>query len=374
MKRRILAWTLVVSLLLSLVPAYAETDAEEWQTEEPTVEATVGDQAVDGTGELENAELVTQEPLEDVEPENGEEPEVTEADDPEESEEDMSTPFYASVRIELMNMGDIFFGDEVVLHAIVDANQSEYAVVWQYYNENAQNDGLSEEWLVCGSGETLSLIVTEVTAARVFRAVVNDQFVSGMYMLPTVSEKPEEEVDPEEDEPEAEEPAEDVPSHYPYTYVRGEGGELVLDESGNPIAIVPEGVDIPVAFLRDEAGNLVLDAAGNPIPTQFVPQTAHKVVKLEDQLDPNRSIDIYADWGDGPLYFNMESTLIAVLHGYDNAVYTIQWQTSVDGNAWIDVENATEANYTMVVTEDNYADYWRVVVTITDVIESDEAL
>ena len=158
---------------------------------------------------------------------------------------------------------------------------------------------------------------------------------------------------------------------YYYEYERDEDGNLLFNKYGNPIPIVPEGMDIPVEWLRDEDGNLVLDEKGNPIATQFIPWTAQKIETIEDMLDPNRTIDIYADWGGGELYFGDESTLIAVLHGYDNAVYTVQWQTSRDGAEWQDIEGATETRYTMIVTEENYLDYWRVVVTITDVLADD---
>ena len=160
---------------------------------------------------------------------------------------------------------------------------------------------------------------------------------------------------------------------YYYEYERDEDGNLVFDESGNPIPIVPEGIDIPVEWLRDENGELVLDENGNPIATQFIPWTAQKVETIEDLLDPNRSIDIYADWGGGELHFGDESVLIAVLHGYGNAVYTVQWQTSTDNESWVNVEGATDVRYTMTVTEENYLDYWRVAVIITDVVEDQQA-
>lgn len=427
MKHRVLAWILVMGLLLALVPVYAETIVEGALPETQVTEETADEPSVDGAVASETPEKpeepVAPSPETPEEPEAPEEstpnedeetevpdkpstdeteeqetPEIPETEAPEEGEEPadgmpvpprlpadevlvMPVPFYAEVRIEFKHEGGVFFGDEVMLRAIVDANKDEYTVVWQYYNEAYdEEDEESEEWLACGDGKTLSFTVTQETAERIFRAVVNEEFTSETFTLPKVSEKPktEEPVDPDEDKKETEvgnrEEAEPkIPSAYPYEYVRDENGELVLDEAGNPIAIVPEGVDIPVEFLRDEEGNLVLDEDGNPIPTQFVPQTAHKVSTLEDMLDSNRSIDIYADWGEGNLFFGAESTLIAVLHGYDNAVYGIQWQTSVAGGEWVDVEGATQSRYTMTVTEDNYLDYWRVVVTITDVIESESA-
>lgn len=59
-------------------------------------------------------------------------------------------------------------------------------------------------------------------------------------------------------------------------------------------------------------------------------------------------------------------TLTAVLHGYDNATYTLQWQVSTDANTWTDIDGETEAATTVLVTEENYLNYWRVAVIITD--------
>ena len=154
----------------------------------------------------------------------------------------------------------------------------------------------------------------------------------------------------------------------PYEYQRNEDGALVLDESGNPIAIVPEGAEIPVSFKRDETGALVLDENGNPIPLSTVPADADKISSILDELNPERYIDIYAVWDNDVLQFGDKATLIAVLHGYENTVYTIQWQNSGDAENWTDVEGAVGERYTLEVTEDNHTDYWRVQVLISDVL------
>lgn len=155
-----------------------------------------------------------------------------------------------------------------------------------------------------------------------------------------------------------------------FNYERDEAGNLVLDENGNPIAIITDGMtEMPVAFQRDENGSLVLDENGNPIPTKWVPLGAQILVTIDDVLDPNRSVDIYAAWEGDALYFGNEARLIAVMNGYDEVVYSLQWQTSKDGASWTDVEGATETEHRLIVTEDNYLDYWRVAITITDVTE-----
>ena len=177
---------------------------------------------------------------------------------------------------------------------------------------------------------------------------------------------------PEPDVPAAAEPAEQEAAasrQEPegYRYERDAQGNLILDENGNPVVLVPDGMEIPLTWERDADGNLVLDENGDPIPKDTVPSDANKVATLTDQLDPNRYIDIYASWEDDVLAFGSHATLIAVLYGYDNAVYTLQWQSSADDANWQDIPDATESRYALTVTEDNYLNFWRVQVLITDV-------
>ena len=152
-----------------------------------------------------------------------------------------------------------------------------------------------------------------------------------------------------------------------YEYVVDEHGALVLDEQGNPQPIVPDGAEKPVSYLRDETGALVL-VDGKPVVLATLPAEAGVVTTLQDQLNPERSIDVYAAWEGETLYLDSEATLIAVLHGYDNAVYTLQWQYSPDNATWYDLEGAEEARCTLTVTEENYQYYWRIQATITGVI------
>jgi len=98
-----------------------------------------------------------------------------------------------------------------------------------------------------------------------------------------------------------------------------------------------------------------------------IPESAVIIGSLVDQLDPNRRIDIYADWEGDDLYLGSEVVLYAKLHGYENAVYTLQWQESADDKEWSDIEGATDVKLELVLDENNWANFWRVAVIITDV-------
>ena len=55
---------------------------------------------------------------------------------------------------------------------------------------------------------------------------------------------------------------------------------------------------------------------------------------------------------------------VATLHGYDELDYTLQWQFSRDGETWEDVPDETEMTMDVIVTEENAAFYWRLMVYV----------
>ena len=74
---------------------------------------------------------------------------------------------------------------------------------------------------------------------------------------------------------------------------------------------------------------------------------------------------IQLSWGDEEAAVGSTAHFTAVLHGYDNVEYTLQWQHSSDSENWENVENATETTYDVVATKENCHDTWRVKVVIT---------
>ena len=177
-----------------------------------------------------------------------------------------------------------------------------------------------------------------------------------------------EEADPEEIVENAEEPVEEEPVVI-YVYERDENGELVLDENGNPIVTVIGDGEIPVTYQRDENGELVLDENGDPIPTQTLPADAVIISSIEDALNPDRTIDIYYSWNNMEPALGVEVTFIAILYGYDNLEYNVQWQQSKNGSEWTDVPGSVELRHSETITRDHYKDFWRVQVMITGIEE-----
>ena len=182
--------------------------------------------------------------------------------------------------------------------------------------------------------------------------------------VPAPAKQPSAEL-PEVETPEDEEPV--------YVYERDEDGALVLDENGDPIVTVLGDAEIPATYQRNENGELVLDENGDPIPTQTVPQDAVKIMTLDDVLSEDRKIDLYASWNNETPALGGTVTFVAVLKGYDNLVYDVQWQESADNTNWTNIQREADpemipTRYSVIVTEDNYANYWRVQVIITGYI------
>ncbi len=108
----------------------------------------------------------------------------------------------------------------------------------------------------------------------------------------------------------------------------------------------------------------VPEVTETPAPTQ-IPEEAEKVLTLQDALDPNRYIDIWAVYDGDTLCQGVEVTLVAVLHGYDNLTYTLQWQVDRGDGAWAPIGQLNSTTYSFTLTEELYSAFWRVVVDIT---------
>lgn len=106
--------------------------------------------------------------------------------------------------------------------------------------------------------------------------------------------------------------------------------------------------------------------------TNELPANARLMAIVEDELNAERSVSMYAVYDGDTLTFGDKVTLIAVLNGYENLAYDLKWQSSPDDKAWTDVAGETAASYTFTITEANYTNYWRVAVTVTGVVVPDD--
>ena len=107
---------------------------------------------------------------------------------------------------------------------------------------------------------------------------------------------------------------------------------------------------------------------------EAVPDDAKLVAVIQDKLNADRSVSVYLAYDGDYVTFGDRVTFYAVLNGYEDTVYALQWQSSHDNRTWSDISGADKATYAMNVTEENYTDYYRVAVTINGVVVADELL
>ena len=124
----------------------------------------------------------------------------------------------------------------------------------------------------------------------------------------------------------------------------GVAGEQVEDEEFTEEEMIAED--------RSEAG----EDAGTPI------------AELIDAEYSDRIVRIYADWDRSKEYLEIGDKMVFTVEliGYDGLSYQIQWQTSTTGSGdWIDIAGATGQSYTLVLSQQNYDDYFRAIVNVT---------
>lgn len=113
-------------------------------------------------------------------------------------------------------------------------------------------------------------------------------------------------------------------------------------------------------------------ASPAPITEDDLPANAKLMVIIQDELNADRSVSVYAAYDGDFLSFGDSVSLITVLHGYDNVTYSLQWQQSPDNASWSDIPAACGASYSFIINESNYTLFYRVTVTVTGVIVPDD--
>ena len=155
--------------------------------------------------------------------------------------------------------------------------------------------------------------------------------------------------------------AEDMPAGLP----AGAVPEDALPDANDPDTHCNEAnaFDAPAP----EADALEADAPEADAPEAETPAEHEgvKIATITDALDASRYIDIYAIFEGDSLHAGVVVTLAASLHGYENLVYTLQWEMS-DGGDWVPVGQLNAVTYSFRLTEALYNASWRIVVNITE--------
>ena len=86
----------------------------------------------------------------------------------------------------------------------------------------------------------------------------------------------------------------------------------------------------------------------------------------EEKPEPERNIEVYVTWDVPEPMIGDTAHFHAVLTGYEELSYTMQWQFSSDRKEWTDIIGETNDTMDVAVTEENNLVYWRIVVYLEE--------
>ena len=186
-------------------------------------------------------------------------------------------------------------------------------------------------------GEAVSVLGYSGDWTHIRTSAGTEGYVLSSYLTDSIAETPAEET-PAEETPAEELPTEELPAE-----------ETPAEEIPDDGLIVEEG--------------LIADNTPEPAAD---PGT--QIAEIIDAEYAGRVVRIYANWDQSKEYLELGDSMVftAVLEGYDGLTYQLQWQTSPTGDgSWSDISGATGLSYTLVLSEQNYDDFFRAVVNVT---------
>ncbi len=399
--KKLFALFMTVALIMSCVPAWAETGEYEFtQEEEVRLEQPAGE-------EPQAEEPQAEEPA-------AEEPQAEEPP----GEEKTPEPFSASVTVVQVTAGTVYEGDTVEMKAKVSDANRDYTILWQRLDPREDNP----EWTEIGSGEKLTLIAGAETSAMTYRVVLvadsQETVVSRQFIIlqpqPRPAEEPEEEKAPigtdisesvdmngsqepapvqepagepmnapapgdePVNEPQAEpaqEPAQEPQAEPVQEPVQEPQAEPVQEPAQEPQAEpAQEPVEDPekepvdvLAPAREPENEPAREPAGEPANApapEKEPERKAEGTPEAYELPADRKVAVELTWDTDHPTLGSIAHFRAVLSGYDTLNYTLQWQRSADNAVWEDIPDAREETLDVMIHSGNYQDRWRVVVYI----------
>ena len=165
----------------------------------------------------------------------------------------------------------------------------------------------------------------------------------------TVEEIPEEETD--ETEETTDEPDEITEEEEETTETPADEEETGEEPAGEPEEITEEE---PAE--ESEEGQEELEETGE--------ETEENIP--ESETAPERHIRVDVTWDVPDPVIGDTAHFEAVMEGYDELQYTVQWQYSPDETTWYDIPNETNTTMDVVVTPENNTVYWRILVYVEE--------
>jgi hypothetical protein len=138
---------------------------------------------------------------------------------------------------------------------------------------------------------------------------------------------------------------------------------VILNEDQTWAKIFSEDEETAAQYISMEDAAIIADDE----VTEEVDNSELQYEFIEKEVDV--SIDMSFDYET----FCTTALLTAVLDDYTEQNYTLQWQTSVDGMNWTDLEGETGEQMVLILNADNYQFSWRLVKRIEVPTASTEA-
>ena len=86
----------------------------------------------------------------------------------------------------------------------------------------------------------------------------------------------------------------------------------------------------------------------------------------ESENEPERRVTIEITWDTANPVIGDTAHFRAVLEGYEELKYNVQWQYSPDRETWLDLPGETDTAMDIVITEEYNTVYWRILVFVEE--------
>ena len=256
-------------------------------------------------------------------------------------------------------------GDTVTLRANADI-ELEGIPTWQVRNEQVEEG----KWKRIGYGDHVTV---EAAEGDEYRFVMQDGALSEVLQLHITKDETAEEATEEAEENEENEDTEET-EETEDTEETEQPGEV--NEDGEPeepeTAEEEKEVNTPVEEPEEEPAEEKLEEeqAEEPEEQESEEELTEEEPAEEEQPEaeekPERHITVDVVWDVPDPVIGDTAHFVAVLEGYEELQYTIQWQYSPDEEIWFDIPYATEPTMDVVVTEENNEVFWRILVFVED--------
>lgn len=252
-------------------------------------------------------------------------------------------------------------GDTVTLRANADI-ELEGIPTWQVRNEQVEEG----KWKRIGYGDHVTV---EAVEGDEYRFVMQDGSLSEVLQLHITKDETAEETTEEAEKTEENEDTED-------TEETEQPGEVNEDGEPEEPETAEEEANTPVEEPEEEPEEEPAEEAPaeEPEEQESAEEPAEELTdeehaeeeQPEAEEKPERHITVDVVWDVPDPVIGDTAHFVAVLEGYEELQYTIQWQYSPDEEIWFDIPYATEPTMDVVVTEENNEVFWRILVFVED--------